>query len=331
MTDFAAGQTAKPEPPPITTAALLARLSAGLTTRDLKNERDRRFLPPLEDGLWSAKAVRRAKRLYRLRRLGADGDTLRLLLFLADGWGWEDIKDTCLKGLERILALSLIGVAKYETAKGPLDFYVEDIAEMQHKTLLRKVPDTTMGPTSTETTGFAVGLLRDGVPLEGGSANRIAVPLAKAAWPGIDDSTASMLASFFGLFSTLLDLRAARLVERLTSASPEQVEQGRISTLQNVRCIRVLIRNLAGKEANGRMNILTGFGYAREMISVDFSSGDIRLSPKFMLGGLIGQFIAFDISLSEFVQGWLPLAGTLTRMFSATGNMMEPHGEHPTS
>jgi hypothetical protein len=228
MSEYQVEQPRISEPPRrMTTAELLRKLPAHVTGQDLKNERHRGFLPDLEDGLWSPLAVKRAKRLYRLRKLGAEGNSLKILLFLADGWGWNGIKETCIKGLDRANAMNLNGVERYASTDESLAFSLDDIAEHQHKALVNKVPDTTMSPTSAETMGFVIGTLRNGVPLEGGSARRLMVPITKASVPSITDQQANVFTSMFDTFAGFLDLRADRQLERLQNASPEQVERGR--------------------------------------------------------------------------------------------------------
>lgn len=138
------------------TAAFLDKLACfGVTDQDLKNEVHQGFLPGPTAGVWPLLAVTRAKRLYRLRRRGAAGKNLKMLLFIADGWGWDSLADTCMAGLERVVRISLNGVERYARAKGDLDFFVEEIAQHQHKALIKKVGDQPdLHPTSNETTAF---------------------------------------------------------------------------------------------------------------------------------------------------------------------------------
>ncbi len=306
------GQTGKPEPSPISTRALLAKLPPHVTVRDLKNERDRGFLPPLEDGRWTHEGVRRAKKLYRLRKLGADGVTLKLLLFLEDGWGWTGIQNACVKGLERIIAVNLNGVAKYRTAKGHLDFYVEEISEHQHKALLRKAPDTTLTRTSDETTAYVVGTLTQGTPLEGGSARGIAVPLAKAAWPGISESDAALYAAMFEVLTAMLDL--PNIAQRLKATTAEQAAALHRRPMELARDLRMMMRNMAGTDAKGHSNILTCFGHAKDTGDVDFSIGDVWLSMELALAGVVGMSIAVDLALKSLYESMTPMLPMLLQM-----------------
>ncbi len=52
---------------------------------------------------WTPVAVERAVYLYRLRRRGVHGDLLRVLLFLRDGWGWEEVRPICVAGLQKAI------------------------------------------------------------------------------------------------------------------------------------------------------------------------------------------------------------------------------------
>lgn len=311
-------EKAEPHSKGITTQALLSKLPPFVSARDLKNERDRGFLPPLVGGKWTEQAVQRAKHLYRLRALGAEGTVLKILLFLADGWGWDEISSVCVSGLERIAAVSLNGVAKYENAKGPLDFYVEEIAAHQHKAFVKKVPsEAGSNPTSNEMTAFVVGMLKRGAPLEGGSPNKLMVPLAKAAWPSVTDEEAEFLSLIFGISATLLDLRASEMVARLLSATDKQVERGRKSFKENARVVRIMIRNIAGPAAKANTNILTGFGHARDLKHIDFSQGDIKLSNTFVLAGLLGFFIAVEVSIEQLANRSASIFSNLVAQFTA--------------
>lgn len=300
----------------VSTTALLAKLAFfGVTDQDLKNEVHQGFLPAPAAGIWSPPAVARAKRLYRLRRRGAKGKSLKILLFVADGWGWDGIVDACATGLGRVSRLSLNGVERYARAKGSLDFSVEDIAEHQHKALVKKVgeqPD--LRPTSNETTAFSVGLLRNGEPLKGGTSRRLVEPLLKGVLPEIPDTIVAYAVMAFDFIATALDLRVERLNERLRLASPEQVEHGRVKLRENLMFVRWLVKHLGGSEAKGHsLNLLTFFGNAQRMNEIDFSQGDVKLSPTFVLASLVGMSIALDIAYSQFLERLPPWLSRMMR------------------
>ncbi|MHB1549976.1 MAG: hypothetical protein ACYCX6_02105 [Vulcanimicrobiaceae bacterium] len=300
----------------VPTAALLRSVAhCGVTVQGLKNEVHQGFLPGPTAGVWSPLAVTRAKRLYRLRRRGAAGKNLKMLLFIADGWGWDGIMDTCVAGIERMVRMSLNGVERYARAKGDLDLFVEEIAEHQHKALIKKVGDQPdLHPTSNETTAFYVGLLRGGEPLKGGTSRRISEPLLKAAFPGIPDRIVDYAVTAVDFIATALDMRLERQLERLRNATPEQVEHARLKFRENLASVRWLTKRMAGKEIRGHsLNSLTFFGNARRMDEINLSQGDVKLSPTFLLAGFLGISIALDIAYSDFLNRLPPWLSQMMR------------------
>ena len=293
----------------ISTSALLRLLSFfRVTEQDLKNEVYQDNLPAPEDGLWSRMASTRAKRLYRLRARGLRGKALKIVLFIADGWGWEHIMETCAIGYERITALSLNGVEKYARAKGELDFFVEEIAAHHHRSLIKRVGDRSdLQPTSNETTAFSVGILRNGVPLKGGTSRRLLEPMLKGAFPGLPEKIVNLFVYAFDLLVIPLDLRVERQVERLRTSSPPRIEHARLKMRDNLYFIRKQMKRLGGEEVKSHsLNILTLFGQAKNLRDLDLSRGDVKLSPVFLLGGFIGGLMALTIAFEEFLDA-LPL------------------------
>lgn len=306
MFDQAMGQPeiSETEPGGITTVALLDKLAYfGVGSQDLKNAVSRGFLPGPVDGLWSPFAVARAKRLYRLHHQGARGKMLKILLFIADGWGWDDIREVCADGVSSIGKLTLNGAQRYARAKGDLSFSVEDIAEHQHRALIRKVGDRPdLRPTSVETMAFSVGMLRDGVPLDGGTSRRLIEPLLRAWIRGLPNQIVDYAVLAFDMLAGFMDLRLARLVERVENATPAQVEHARLKLRENVFFIRRLVKKMGGKDSVGHsLNILTFFGHAKEMKETDFSQGDVKLSPTKIMGGYVGMTVALNVAFSEFL------------------------------
>lgn len=244
MFDQAVGQPeiSETEAGGIATNALLDKLAYFCVNgQDLKNAVSRGFLPGPINGLWSPLAVKRAKRLYRLHHRGARGKMLKLLLFLADGWGWDDIREVCSDGVGSIGKLTLNGVERYARAKGDLGFSVEDIAEHQHRGLVRKIGDRPdLHPTSVETMAFSIGILRDGVSLEGGTSRRLIEPLLRAWIPGLPNQIVGYAILAFDMLAGLMDLRLLRLVERVENATPAQVEHARLKLRENLFFIRRL-------------------------------------------------------------------------------------------
>ena len=112
-----------------TTAAVLdflqRRLGLPALEKQIANDTADRFLPPRltgrvrdgrgRTGLWEPWMVRRAERLYRLRQRKdaagqpfVYGDTLRLLLFVHDGWGWSaEFRNCVFAVLKKSIAATL--------------------------------------------------------------------------------------------------------------------------------------------------------------------------------------------------------------------------------
>jgi hypothetical protein len=308
----------------IETSALLVKLQPyGATSDTLKYDCRHGYLahPRVEAlessgrrGFWSETAVRRAKFLYRLRARGADGRTIRLLLFLHDGWGWEWIREDCITGVKRTLELSMNGIKRYAPSGEPDAFAIDNIREHQHAALVRAVGDNTdLKPTSEETTRFSVGLLRDGVPLEGGSARRLSEPLMRLFWPGIGKFETWVLTTAFDLIAGLLDLRADRIVFRVEHANAKQVERGRKSTVENLRLLRSVFRRSARRQTKGvRFNLLTMGGQISSISDAEFQR--LGMSRYLVLAGIIGGSTAITSAIDEFIARWQPLVPSFSWM-----------------
>jgi hypothetical protein len=155
----------------------LRGLGLVVTEKQITNDTVDRFLPPRpvetaptgrgRAGVWKPWMVRRAERLYRLRRRKDEsglpmvyGDTLRILLFIRDGWGWSrGIRDLCLQGYEKGVKATLKPVRQY--VRGPADREKVEFALEAH--------DAKLVPAER----FAAGVAAYGRPLEGGSLRGI--------------------------------------------------------------------------------------------------------------------------------------------------------------
>jgi hypothetical protein len=153
--------------------AWLGRLGLTVSDKQIANDTTDRFLPPRpqgqaregrgRSGLWEPWMVRRAERLYRLRRRKDEngrplvyGDTLRILLFIRDGWGWSTgIRDLCIQGYEKGVKATLKPVRQY--VRGPADRAKVEFALEAH--------DANVVPAER----YAAGVMAYGEPLEGGS------------------------------------------------------------------------------------------------------------------------------------------------------------------
>jgi hypothetical protein len=252
-------------------------------------------------GIWSPFAVRRAKRLRRLRRRGAKGQRLRMLLFLADGWGWDRIRDDCVTGLEKITASSLNGVRRYAKQGDVAAFDLDAIREHQHEALIRAAGEEgEMRPTSVETTRFYVGMLRDGVPLEGGTAKRVMHPLVRLLRPDLGEAATRTWVWLGELVAGMLDLRAERLARLAAEADPEHVERARKLFRKNVGLLRQALRRNAGSSGRGTsFSLLTLCGHAPRIDAAEFAKNPAGATTAQALGGAFALSLAIEIALEK--------------------------------
>jgi hypothetical protein len=130
----------------------LRRLGLQVTPTMIVDDTAAHYLPEREtvhlgrdgaSGFWEPWMEWRAERLYRLRALhrrtrnGPSGDLLRLFLFFADRWGWEYVREACIKGYQISLRGATKGVGNRlrnrELTPENLFMYVEDIAGDQYR------------------------------------------------------------------------------------------------------------------------------------------------------------------------------------------------------
>lgn len=131
-------------PPGRTTLEMLERLDRyglGVTANMLGQDVKAGYLPKLTPdprgpgrGIgrsWEPWTLERAVYLYRLRRRGASGSVLRLLLFFRDGWGWESVKPVCLEGFRKLVEAEQIPLNRTTRVLNPrsVNSVLEDAAE----------------------------------------------------------------------------------------------------------------------------------------------------------------------------------------------------------
>jgi hypothetical protein len=297
----------------------------GVTVTQLDNDQRAGFLYPravthpddgrVQLGLWSPFAIWRAKRLYRLRQLGAKGPRLRILLFLADGWGWDGVRDDCITGLERICVSSLNGVRRYAKGGEVGAFDLDAIREHQHEALIKSVgAEGEMRPTSIETTRYYVGVLRDGVPLEGGSARRVMDPLVRLLRPDLGKRATGTWVWLGELVIGMLDLRAERLVRLAAEADAEQVERSRMMFLQNAHFLRQALRRNAGSAWRGRsFSLLTLCGHAPHIDAAEFSKNPAGVTAAQALGGAFALSLAIEAAFRKAAEFGMSVLTRLLR------------------
>jgi hypothetical protein len=314
----------------VETRQLTAALAEfGVDELRLKNDVRRNFLPRprIEStadgrprvGYWSATAVRRARLLYKLRQRGAKGEMLRLLLFLEDGWGWQHVRETCLEGVRRGTAASLSGLARYAPRGAPDDFAVDQIIAHQHATLVSTVGEVEgMRPTSEPMTRFYLGVLRDGAPLDGGSAKSVIEPMNRLFFPEASDEEIATGSWTFDILATMLDLRPARLQMLLESAGEEQVERGRREVFVNFTHIANAIRRQNGEEpVVSLVDARTVWESLADIPPREFAKNPAGLTLAQALGSIVAMTIALDAAMRELAataESFIPLLPVLMRM-----------------
>lgn len=278
---------------PITTNELLERLGRrGLRVTRTMLAQDVRagYLPAPEmdprgprGGIGRQRAswsVQRATYLYRLRRRGAQGHLLRVLLFLRDGRGWEAVKPICLAGLTKLARMQgrrVTGRLRRVTPTN-LDVLTEEFAAGEF--------------ASPAVARFVWGMGFFGRPLPGGSLQ----PLIEAFRTTYGLGSASALdRSAEGLVANL-GLSWAGMLVAVEAADPAQADAARQQLLAGLRWFRRLQQAYqAAHGVRGRStNPLTLFGCPPEQLHALCRSLPGRPTPAQLLAALLGPFVVLE-------------------------------------
>jgi hypothetical protein len=267
----------------LTTDQVLARLQArGLevTRNMLGQDVKARYLPPLTmeprgprgiGRFWSPFAVERAIYLYRLRRQGVAGSLLRVLLFLRDGWGWEDVRPICVTGLRKVIQVQQSPIIRRlrSPTPGSVDFVIQDIVE-----------DAAIH--SEELARFLWGIGMFGSPLRGGSLQ----PLLDAFQTVYGTHVPYEACEEAERHIWSLGLTYERIVELVSTAEVEQAERARERFWETIAWLRRLQHSLllAEGERGFSSNPLTLFGQSREAVQELCRSLPGRPTPAQLLG-----------------------------------------------
>ncbi len=241
-------------------------------------------------GQWGRIAQRRAFYLYRLRKRGAQGSLLRILLFLRDGWGWDRIQPICLAGLQKFIEAQRSQVKDHiykPITPEILGTHVDDISEdagIQHLEIGKFI--------------FGMGIF--GTPIEGGS-----------------------LRPFWGLLEKYLAIRVPfsseqfeqrmmnsaltweRMLHIVREANSEEAERARLIYLESVALFRRLIcidASYRETSALYRSNLLTLCGHNAKEIATDLRTTPKRITPGQLLATGLGLALVadyFDGTLSD--------------------------------
>jgi len=290
----------------------LGGLGLAVTEKQIANDTVDRFLPPRpvetapagrgRKGIWEPWMVRRAERLYRLRRRkDADGqplvygDTLRLLLFIRDGWGWSSgIRELCLQGFEKSVAATLAPVHKY--TRNPKEREQVDFALEAH--------DAVLSPGQR----YATGVLAFGEPLEGGSLQgivRAAEALGVVQFPpwfvnmlqplGISSATeiGTRVAKDMAFTAPVFRAMLSAMDDRAAQRSMPRFIREFIRPIRTRVHRESLVQGIKGQSTN----LFTMFGRRQRMIEQHFRefAGARRITPSQSLALFLGCAMLGDV------------------------------------
>jgi len=179
--------------------------------------------------LWEPWAVQRALYLYRLRRRGAQGATLRVLLFLRDGWGFERIQPIAEAGLDKYLDMVLSPVLRHHR-RPPTHAQASYMAEDYEAHVPQPTPALDLA---------SWGLLLFGRPLEGSSLRGVAHVMERMGYEHADK-----IAEYEWIYEKL-GFNADRLREAVKDTDPERWRVAAECTREHVQRFRRLIRKQA--------------------------------------------------------------------------------------
>ena len=233
---------------------------------------------------WPAWVYGRAKYLFRLRRRGAKGEILRLLLYMQDGWGWEFVRSICLEGLKKCRLAQSSPVIRHVRKPTPqsVNFEIDDIAEsteIKHLDLAK----------------FIFGVGQFGRALPGTSSDALAPIMPLAGVTDEDAPAASSLAMLF-LGDSGLDHQTIRIM--VAECTSDQADVGRTECVNELRRLRRLShgkRDQPFRESRQSTNLLT-FGQPAGALATDLRHSPTRITPAQLLGGYLGGLIALECS-----------------------------------
>ena len=284
---------------------LLTQRGLHVQPQDIANDVSRGFMPGLADPLLTNNFIlRRAERLYRLRRRGATGDVLRILLFIADGWGWESIRKVCLEGLSRAAASSQTGLREVIRKPTPksLNLIAAEIAERQRLRLLERLglPESADVQMREETSRFTLGVLLFGKPLPGSSLASLG-PLIEFLDPSKTGRGEEAM-ELVELFAEFFGLSVEQMSKKLRKANvQEAAEASRLTRASMLRLRRAVWR--AAKTDRGdavSSNPLTFFGLMTSTHNEPWPNMPQRITAAQMLGGTVAIHVLAVHDINKF-------------------------------
>lgn len=265
-------------------------------------------------GWYPGFVVPRARAFFRLRRTNCDPRTIRLILFLHDGWGWEYLRDDCVASAAKVFGISLNGLKRYAPTGEVDDFAVDNIIEHQHQWLLNKVnnPSPNLKPTSQETTRFIVGTFGTGTPIKGASGSRLSGPLLKLLSPKMGRFRRWLLVMAFDIVTAMLDLRSDRMLRRIETVGEKNIQRGRYDFRCNIFMLRRMARRSVGGRTKGVCFSIISLGdHASKIDQKEFAK--CGLSMYQMLAAFVGISVAMSMAFEELYETLNTMLPILTR------------------
>ncbi len=284
----------------------LESLGLRVTKTMLDNDVHDHFLPPRP---WPAWVMRRAERLYRLRRRGAKGDVLRVLLFVHDGKLWHTVRPVALAGLEKNIKANQVGireVIRQPTRQG-LETVLPDAIERHHQHLINRIgPENAGGvQTRSSTMGFAWGIGLFGKPLGGGSMKTLE-PLMRAMNPDWDAETTTVGRELTEETFATLSLTWEKQLSIIESADEAIAATALPMFWRQIKNQRRFVREAALKDGKPGQctNPLSMFGYFKQSLRDGFwEKMPERLTPAQMLAAQVGMTLMAMVSIDSSLPG----------------------------
>lgn len=291
----------------MTTESLIAQLTArGLevTSNMLRQDVKERYIPhPASESrggqrigrIWENWEVKRVIYLYRLRNRGAKGQVLKVLLFLRDGWGWNDVKPICLTGLRKAIDIQSSPVRRRvrNYTEENVTFIAEDAAEI--------------ASIDIHTGLFIWGMGLFGKVLEGASLSPIYDAIHELAIGGEPDEDTKQMMFFAQQLIAGMGMTGESVVNAVETADDEKVELARRMLIQQIDLWRSWIRGYYNRNnIKASTNILTLCGQSEQQLSKGFRELPKRITPAQTLAAMIAPFIFIQSALLSMVMSLLP-------------------------
>jgi hypothetical protein len=307
----------------LTTAQLLQRLARrglSVTTAMLGADVHDHYLPKPEivgggpgggtHGEWPFWALERATRLYQLRRRGVQGMTLRLLLFIRDGWGWSYVKPAVLDAFRKGIRATQTGLREtLHKPQSPADVQhaLDDAAEAQRKRIIAHLGESEASEmrVNPETMAFIWGLGLYGTPLQGGSLRSL-TPMFKALNPtwsdeAVEEGRALVEQTFAAEHLTFeKQLMIVNEIDDVTAQAAIPAAK------EHIRAWRAVVHRAARDEGRPghSTNLFTFCGKWKEASDSDFWSGlPQRMTPTQMLAAFVGTMVSGDVLFNRSFAG----------------------------